>query len=270
MLRALPLLLALPRAASSLCVTPLRASPKWIGAPLLRRAGTATLSIAELEQRERAGEIVAGVGEGRELPSLSGINTLPAPLQALTVVAISAAIGGLTVALAGPVFDAARGSGLWQLSRPTWPLLGFIYLAAGVAHFTEAEGFENITPPNGTWGFWYTPFSPRANVYWTGVVEIFGGAWMLFGAGAALAGIALPSSLGPVTSDAALTLFLLTVLVTPANLYALTHNAKFPITIETPVIGHAVRLLFQPVLLAMFWEMAQPTLFDAKANLGLL
>ena len=47
-------------------------------------------------------------------------------------------------------------------------------------------------------------------------------------------------------------------------------NAKFPLSVETPVIGHAVRLLFQPVLLAMFWEMAQPTLFDAKANLGLL
>lgn len=68
------------------------------------------------------------------------------------MLAICAAIGALTGVLAGPVFDSVRGSFLWSLSRPTWPLLGFIYLAAGIAHFTEAEGFENITPPNGTWG----------------------------------------------------------------------------------------------------------------------
>ena len=85
-----------------------------------------------------------------------------------------------------------------------------------------------------------------------------------------LLGLPLPAELGPVLSDAALTLFLLTALVTPANLYALSHNAKFPLDVETPVVGHAIRLSFQPVLLAMFWEMAQPTLLDAKFNLGLL
>ena len=31
-------------------------------------------------------------------------------------------------------------------------VVGFIYLAAGIAHFTEEEGFTNICPPNGTWG----------------------------------------------------------------------------------------------------------------------
>ena len=39
--------------------------------------------------------------------------------------------------------------------------------------------------------------------------------------------------------------------------------------IETPPKAHVVRLAFQAVLLAMFWEMAQPTLLDAKVNLGL-
>lgn len=88
----------------------------------------------------------------------------------------------------------------------------------------------------------------------TGVVEIFGGvraaigfqcgtpvrgvgcyikhmphalpptqAWMLFGAGAAAAGIALPFAFGPVISDAALTLYLLTWAVTPANICAREH-----------------------------------------------
>ena len=197
------------------------------------------------------GDVVRGVGPGRELPAPSGINTLPQPLQAAIVIAILAGIGALTAALAGPAFDAVRGTPLWNLSRPTWPILGFIYLAAGIAHFTEADGFENITPPNGTWGIWYTPFSPRANVLWTGVVEIFGGAWMLLGGGVALAGVTLPPAFGPVTSDAALTLFLLTALVTPANIYALTHGANFPLDLETPPTAHAVRLGFQAVLLAM-------------------
>ena len=168
--------------------------------------------------------LVRGVGEGRDLPSPSGINTLDTKLQAAIVLGILAAVGAGTAVLAGPVFDAVRGTPLWNLSRPTWPILGFIYLAAGIAHFTECDGFENITPPNGTWGIFYTPFSPRTNVLWTGVVEVFGGAWMLFGAGAGIAGITLPPELGPVVSDAALTLFLLTIVVTPANIYALTHG----------------------------------------------
>ena len=168
----------------------------------------------------QAEELTPGVGEGRNLPSPSGINTYPLPLQAATVVGITAGIALLAACIAGPGFDAVRGSGLWNLSRPTWPLLGFIYLAAGIAHFTEEEGFTNICPPNGAWGLcaaagstliaspgprpnlspspslsrsskpkskpkpacaifrghsWFTPFSPRVNVLWTGAVEIFGG-----------------------------------------------------------------------------------------------
>ena len=214
-------------------------------------------------------EIVRGIGEGRDLPAPSGINTLDAPIQAAIVLAIFVAIGVGSSALYGG-FDVVRDSFLWKLSRPTWPILGLIYLAAGVAHFTELEGFTNITPPDGTWGFWKTPFSPKVNVLWTGVVEIFGGAWMLFGAGAALAGVTLPVALGPVVSDGALTLWLLTWAVTPANVYALTHGANFPLDLETPPKAHAIRLAFQSVLLAMLWEMAQPTIIDAQNNLGLL
>ena len=44
----------------------------------------------------------------------------------------------------------------WQ---KTWPILGAFYMAAGVAHFTAAEAFESIYPPEGTWGFWYLPGS---------------------------------------------------------------------------------------------------------------
>ena len=48
---------------------------------------------------------------------------------------------------------------------------------------------------------------------------------MLFGAAAPLLGLSLPPALGPVVSDGALTLFLLTAVVTPANIYALTQCA---------------------------------------------
>ena len=51
---------------------------------------------------------------------------------------------------------------------------------------------------------------------------------MLFGAAAPLLGLSLPPVLGPVVSDGALTLFLLTALVTPANIYALTQGAAPP------------------------------------------
>merc|ERR1712087_315527 len=211
-----------------------------------------------------------GIGEGRSLPAPSRVNTWPEPTQAVVVLAISLAIGAGTALLVGPLFDALRGTAPFAWWQSSWPLLGVIYLTAGVAHFTELEGFENITPPNGTWGFWWTPFSPRVNVLWTGVVEIFGGLWMLLGYGAPLLGVRLPASFGPVTSDAALTLFLLTVAVTPANIYALTHGANFPLNVETPPAAHAVRLALQSVLLAIFWELAQPTLLDAKINLGLI
>jgi len=215
-------------------------------------------------------QLVRGIGAGRDLPSPSGINTLDVPVQALVSIGILAAIGAGSAVLAGPTFDAVRGSFLWNLSRPTWPILGVIYLAAGIAHFTELEGFENITPPKGTWGWFYTPFPAKVDVLWTGVIEIFGGAWMLFGALAPLAGFTLPAALGPVVSDGALTLYLLTWIVTPANIYALTHGANFPLDLETPPAAHGVRLAFQSVLLAMLWEMATPTLLDAKVNLGLM
>ena len=51
---------------------------------------------------------------------------------------------------------------------------------------------------------------------------------MLFGAAAPLLGLSLPPALGPVVSDGALTLFLLTAVVTPANISALTQCAAPP------------------------------------------
>ena len=47
-------------------------------------------------------------------------------------------------------------------------------------------------------------------------------------------------------------------------------GANFPLDLQTPPKAHAVRLLFQSVLLAMFWEMSQTTILDFKANMGLM
>ena len=75
-------------------------------------------------------EIVPGVGEGRELPSPSGINTYPLPLQAATVLGISAAIGLLFALIDGPLFDAARGSFLpWIACGRALYLLHYPYKA---------------------------------------------------------------------------------------------------------------------------------------------
>ena len=86
----------------------------------------------------QAEELTPGVGEGRNLPSPSGINTYPLPLQAATVVGITAGIALLAACIAGPGFDAVRGSGLWNLSRPTWPLLPSSSL--------PPPGLENVRP----------------------------------------------------------------------------------------------------------------------------
>jgi hypothetical protein len=63
---------------------------------------------------------------------------------------------------------------------------------------------------------------------------------------------------------------MLTRLVAHQRCVDLVAQANFPLNLETPPKAHAIRLAFQPVLLAMLWEMSQPTLLDAKYNLGLL
>lgn len=134
----------------------------------------------------------------------------------------------------------------WQI---TWaPALGLIFLAAGIAHFTEVEGFSNIYPGRGAWGIWYLPGNASFHVKWTGIAEIAGGL------GLALSGLGLgPAGL---ETAAAWGLFVLTLAVTPANIYMFTHGAQFPIGLEVPVVGHFIRGILQCVLLANFWILA--------------
>ena len=57
--------------------------------------------------------VVPGIGEGRNLPAPSGINTKPEPVQAAIAVAILAGILAGAALIQGPIFDAVRGTGLW-------------------------------------------------------------------------------------------------------------------------------------------------------------
>ena len=142
-------------------------------------------------------------------------------------------------------------------------LFGSIFALVGIAHFVYCDNFARIVPPPGTWGgLWQIPAPGRQRLrisygayhsYWTGLVEFFGGLWLL------LSSSSLSSQDAHVEAPATL-LFFLTIAVTPANLYMFTHNVgpggKIP-TLSYPY-GHLARFLLQCGLLSNFWIMMHP------------
>jgi uncharacterized membrane protein len=98
------------------------------------------------------------------------------------------------------------------------------FLFGGVAHFSLTEVEMRIVPPAIPW--------PRAAVLVSGVFELLGAVGILI----------------PMTRRAAgIGLFLLTIAVTPANVYMLQHSELF----NVPRWALIVRLPFQAVLLAL-------------------
>ncbi len=103
-------------------------------------------------------------------------------------------------------------------------LLFLWFLFGGVAHFALTEAEMRIVPPAIAW--------PRAAVLISGVFELLGAVGILIPATRRAAGIGL---------------FLLTIAVTPANVYMLQHAELF----DVPRWALIVRLPFQAVLLAL-------------------
>lgn len=184
--------------------------------------------------------VVPGVGEeGCRLPSPSGINMKPVTSQAMIFFGIWAALmAGTTGLVNGIDFISAQYPDFMNSWKLSWPLLGPLYTIFGVLHFTLKKDFSNSMPYKGAWGIWYLPFPPEFHVIWTGIAEIIGGLWLTVGGLAAVLQYPLPSELGPIESDGALFLLLLTIAVTPANIFMYTHGAKLPI--DSPEVRAAL------------------------------
>jgi uncharacterized membrane protein len=118
------------------------------------------------------------------------------------------------------------------LKRVGLVLVFLWFMIGGVAHFTLTEVEIRIVPP---WISW-----PRPAVLVSGVFELLGAVGILI----------------PVTRRAAgIGLFLLTIAVTPANVYMLQHAELF----HVPRWALIARLPFQAVLLALIiWSTWNP------------
>jgi uncharacterized membrane protein len=106
--------------------------------------------------------------------------------------------------------------------------LAFVFLwffIGGIAHFAAIETEMRIVPP-------YIPW-PRAAVLVSGVFELLGAAGILW---------------KPTRRAAGIGLFLLTLAVTPANVYMLQEPSLFP---SIPYWALVARLPLQVALLAL-------------------
>src|ERR1700753_2951432 len=103
-----------------------------------------------------------------------------------------------------PEVGQPRARGIWRKLG-----LGFVFLwffVGGIAHFAATHLEMRIVPP-------WVPY-PHATVLVSGVCELLGAFGLLLPTTRRLAGVGL---------------FLLTIAVTPANLYMLQHASQFDV-----------------------------------------
>jgi uncharacterized membrane protein len=175
--------------------------------------------------------------------------------QRVAVIAIGAGIVGGTFLLTNSLFwftDLLPFLG--DLLGFVVPVpLGLLLAALGATHFVYKDGYVGVVPPNGTWGdLWNIPApgvdklglsNEEYHTIWTGVAEIGGGLLFALG-GLNVLPIQIPAFL----------MFLLTLAVTPANIYMFTHDAQ--LTMQPPIPypeGHIFRGVAQCVVLSLFW-----------------
>ena len=139
----------------------------------------------------------------------------------------------MTTANDGPEIVASNRPAMTHLLKRIGLIVVFLwFLFGGVAHFSLTEVEMRIVPPLVPW--------PRAAVLISGVFELLGAVGILIPATRRAAGVGL---------------FLLTIAVTPANVYMLQHAELF----NVPRWALIVRLPFQVVLLALIlWSSWTP------------
>ena len=109
--------------------------------------------------------------------------------------------------------------------------LGFMYIVVGIKHFTEPEIFIAITPP-----FIYFR---EAAVYFTGLIEIVGGALLL---------------INKYRKKGGALMIILLLLVFPANIY-LVFSEEAQIVFQGTRADAIIRLPFQiPLIFIAYWH----------------
>ncbi|OEU10913.1 hypothetical protein FRACYDRAFT_220108 [Fragilariopsis cylindrus CCMP1102] len=139
-------------------------------------------------------------------------------------------------------------------------ILSSAFIAAGISHFALEDTFTSFVPPKGSWGGLFivpAPFSEQLNLtyaqyhsFWTGLAEILVGTSLILTTSGVLGeqfnNPTIPSFL----------MYLLTLIVTPANIYMYTHNPVVPRIPPLPYpYGHVGRGVLQMALLAVFFKL---------------
>tara|TARA_B100001769_G_C22043769_1_gene560966 strand:- start:57 stop:521 length:465 start_codon:yes stop_codon:yes gene_type:complete len=114
--------------------------------------------------------------------------------------------------------------------------LGIMYIAVGIKHFTDPEIFIAITPP--------FVYFREAAVYFTGIIEIIGGALLLS---------------KKYRRDGGVLIIILLLLVFPANIY-LVFSQEAQAVFQGTRSDALIRLPFQiPLIVIAYWHSKKKT-----------